>query len=270
MRKQLLYALDAKQLQPDTLREWINSLTVKSKQQEAMIVLESMSDPSTLIARMGTGGNEGHLVDLAMVHGARLDWSAFGRKLATGKSAIVARAMRQMLDGGIAQQHLDQMIQALASSPDANISQGAVAILRAARGDASLDYIQALQLAAACERAGMSDFSANIFQGWAVADPQTAMQYAARLKNLAGMRDVIRGLPTLPDESTLFAWMAGTPEKAQDIALAALYGRSSDGPFAQLQKIMQSTSIIDQVEAAQEVMRMVPLSEAPALARWLK
>ncbi len=270
MRKQLLYAIDAKQLRPDTLREWINSLTMKSMQQEAMIALESISDPSSLIAKIGTGGNDGFLVDLAMVHGDQIDWTAFGHRLAAGKGTIVARAMRQMLEGNMPQQQFDQVIQAFATSPDANIRLGAVAILRAARGDASLDYVQALQLAADCERAGMSDFRISIYQGWGAADPHAALQYTGRLKNLAWLRDVIRGLRTLPDDGTLLSWMAGTPTKAQDIALAALYGRSSADPFAQLQKIMQSTSIIDQYEAAQEVMRMASLSDAPALAQWLE
>ena len=270
MRKQLLYAIEAKQLRPDTLREWINSLTLKSMQQEAMIALESINDPSSLIAKIGTGGNDGFLVDLAMVHGDQIDWTAFGHRLAAGKGTIVARAMRQMLEGDMPQQQFDQMIQALGTSPDANIRLGAVAILRAARGDASIDYVQALQLAADCERAGMSDFRISIFQGWGAADPHAALQYTGRMKNLAWMRDVIRGLRTLPDDATMLSWMAGTPTKAQDIALAALYGRSSADPFAQLQKIMQSTSIINQYEAAQEVMRMVSLADAPALARWLE
>ncbi|MCB1209247.1 MAG: sigma-70 family RNA polymerase sigma factor [Verrucomicrobiales bacterium] len=270
MRKQLLYAIDAKQLRPDTLREWILGLKVKSMQQEAMIALESINDPSSIIAKIGTGRNDGFLVDLAMVHGDRIDWTAFGRRLAAGKGSIVARAMQQMIEGNMPQQQFDQMIQALDTSPDANIRLGAVAILRAARGDASLDYVQALELAAACERAGMNDFRISIYQGWGAADPQAALQYTGRMKNLAWMRDVIRGLRTLPDDATMLAWMAGTPTKAQDIALAALYGRSTGEPFSQLQKIMQSTSIIDQYEAAQEVMRMVSLSDAPALAEWLK
>ncbi|WP_206171094.1 RNA polymerase sigma factor [Phragmitibacter flavus] len=271
MRKQLLYALEARQLQPETLREWINSLTVKSMQEEAIIALESIGNPSSLIARMGTGGNEGFLVDLAMLNnGQGLDWTAFGAKLAAGKSAIVARAMRLVLKGDIAKPQLDQMIRQLAQSPDVNIRVGAPAILRAARGDAGVDYPHALQLAAMCDQAGMSNFSSSIFQGWAVADPSAAMQYAGGLRDLASMREVIAALPTLPDEATMLSWMTGTPTKAQDIALSALYGRSTNGPFDQLQKIMESTSIMDQVEAALEVMRMVPLSQAPAAAEWIK
>ena len=52
--------------------------------------------------------------------------------------------------------------------------------------------------------------------------------------------------------------------------MAAIYGRTTDGPHEQMQKIMQSSHIVDQVEAAQEVMRMVPLSEAAAVAQWLR
>lgn len=271
LRKQLLYALAAGQVSAETLREWINGLTSNSMKHEATLALEAMRDPSSLIARMGTGDNEGFLVDLAIVGGgSNLDWVAFGRKLATGKSAIVARAMRLALDEGVAPQHLDQLIQELARSSDPNISVGATAILRAVRGEAGIDYVNALKLAEICDRAGMSDFSPLIYQGWAAADPAAAMQYSGGLKNLARMRDVIRALPALPDEATLLTWMAGTPTKAQDIALAAIYGRSTDSPFDQLQKIMQSTSITDQVEAAQEVMRMMPLTEAIAAAEWLK
>ncbi|MES2507699.1 MAG: sigma-70 family RNA polymerase sigma factor [Verrucomicrobiota bacterium] len=271
LRKQLLYVLATQQVPPDTLREWISSLTSKSMKHEATIALESIGNPASLIARMGTGGNEGFLVDLAMLQGGpHLDWTAFGSKLAAGRSAIVARAMRLALDEDISPQHFEQMIQALARSADPNISIGAVAILRAARGDVGMDYPNVLELAAICDRAGMSNFSSSIFQGWAVADPQAAMRYSAGLKNLAGMRDVIHALPTLPDEATLLAWIAGAPPQAQDIALTALYGRSSDSPFAQLQKIMQSTTIIDQVESAQEVMRLMPLPDASAAAQWLK
>lgn len=271
LRKQLLYVLAAGQVTAETLREWIGGLTSGSMKHEAMLALEAMDNPSALIARMGNGDNEGFLVDLAIVGGgADLDWAAFGRKLATGKSAIVARAMRLALEEGVSSQHLDQMIQGLARSPDTNISIGATAILRAVRADSSIDYLHALKLAEICDRAGMSDFSPLIYQSWAVADPAAALQYSGSLKNLARMRDVIRALPTLPDEATLLAWMAGTPTKAQDIALAAIYGRSTEGPFAQLQKIMQSPSIVDQVEAAQEVMRMMPLTDVLAAAEWLK
>lgn len=270
MRKQLLYALDAGQLQPDTLREWINGLTNKSMKHEAMLALESMSDPSTLIARMGTGDNEGFLVDLAMLHGGRLDWAAFGRKLATGKREIVARAVRQVLDGEVTPQHLDQMIQALAGSSDAHISDGAVTILRAAHSDPGVDYRHALDLATVCDQAGMSDFSAWVFKGWGAANPQAAVRYASGLKDLAGLRDVMRGLTTLPDEATLLSWLADAPENAVGIALTSLYGRTTDGTFAQLQKIMQSSSIINQVEAAKEVLRMIPLRDASAAAQWLK
>lgn len=74
MRKQLLYALDSQQLQPDTLREWISSLKAKSMQQEASLALEWLCDPSSLISHMGTGGNDGFLVDLALLGGGtRLD-----------------------------------------------------------------------------------------------------------------------------------------------------------------------------------------------------
>lgn len=270
LRKQLLYTLTAKQLQPETMKEWIDGLKAGTMKHEATIALESISDPSTLIARMGTGDNEGFLVDLAMLQGERLDWAAFGQKLATVKRAVVARAMRQMLDGAATPQQLDHIIQELARSADANVSVGAVTLLRASRGDPDVDYRRALQLAAACDQAGMSDFSSNIFQGWATAHPQDAVKHAAGLKNLSGLRDVMQGMPTLPDEATLLAWMTDSPWKARDIALATLYGRSSDGPFVQLQKIMESSSIIDQVEAAKEVMRLIPLPDAAAAAQWLK
>ncbi|MBL9117604.1 MAG: sigma-70 family RNA polymerase sigma factor [Verrucomicrobiaceae bacterium] len=269
MRKQLLYALEAGQITADTLREWISTLK-GPRQLEAAQALQAMSDPSSLIPKLGTGGNDGYLVDLAMLYGDDLDWTAFGLKLAQGKGQFVARAMRQMLEGELTAEQRGLFMQALGQSTDPNISRGAVAILRAAHGDRSLDYVETLKLAAECDRAGMSDFRIAIYEGWAKADPTAALQYAARLQDLAWMRDVIRGLPTLPDEATLLSWMKGTPTKAQDIAVAALYGRSNADPFAQLQRIMESTSIVDQVDAAQEVMRMVPLSEAAALAEWVK
>ena len=271
MRRQLLYALAANQLQPEALREWINGLTVKSEQHEATIALESIGNPASVVARMGTGDNDGFLVDLAMLQGGEnLDWTAFGRKLATAKPAIVARAMRLALDEKVPSPHLDEMIQELAHSTNPNIGLGAATILRATRGDADIDYPGALQLATACDQAGMSNFSSSIFRGWAVADPQAALRYAAALKDLSGMRDVIHGMPNLPDEATFLAWMASSPAKARDIALACLYGRETDTPFAQLQKITQSTTVTDQVEAAQEVMRMMPLPDVPAAATWLK
>ena len=270
MRKQLLYALEAKQLQPEILQKWIEGLSAKSMKHEASLALESMNDPSTIVARMGTGDNEGFLVDLAMLQEEKLDWSAFGSKLASGKSAIVARAMRQALEMEISQSHLDLMTREMAKSSDVKIGVGAVGILKAARGDASIDYPLTIQLAEDCNRAGMSDFRTAIFQGWALANPQAAMQHAGGLKDLAWMRDVIRALPTLPKEEVLLSWMEGTPQKAKDIAIAALYGRTSEGSFAQMQKIMDSEFIGDQMEAAQEVMRMAPLSEAAAIADWLR
>ncbi|SKA99308.1 RNA polymerase sigma factor, sigma-70 family [Prosthecobacter debontii] len=271
LRKQLLYVLANKQVPSETLREWIGTLTTPTMRQEAMIALESIGNPASLIARMGTGGNEGFLVDLALLHrGKDLDWAAFGRKLAAGKSAIVARAMRLALDEGVSPPHFDQLIRELARSADPNISVGATNILRAVRGDAGTDYLQALELAEICDRVGMSNFSIDILYAWAAADPQAAMHYTGGLKDLASMRNVLRGLTTLPDETTLLHWMAGTPSKAQDIALAALYGRLSTSLFEQLQKITQSTVIVDQVEAAMEVMRMLPFSEAAAAAEWLK
>jgi hypothetical protein len=60
------------------------------------------------------------------------------------------------------------------------------------------------------------------------------------------------------------------PEKAHDIAWVSLYGRTTSDPFAQLEAIIQSTQIIDQVAAAQEVMRYIPLAETKAAAEWLK
>eukprot|EP01031_Cornospumella_fuschlensis_P011278 gene11278-13792_t len=148
MRKQLLYALEAGQLQPDTLRDWISSLPKKSMRDEAMTALEWLNDPSSIIARMGTGGNEGFLVDLAMLRGGEgLDWEAFGGKLATGKRAIVGRAMRLALDGGLEQQYLDRMIRGLGTSDDAAINICAVAILKAARGGTEYDFAAVLGLA---------------------------------------------------------------------------------------------------------------------------
>lgn len=271
LRRQLLYVLAAQQLQPEDLRAWMGSLKSQIRQKEVMQALEWMNDPAGVVAQMGTGDNDGFLVDLALLQGGpNLDWAAFGRKLASGKSAIVARAMGLVMDESIAPQHLDLMIQELARSSDPNISVGAVAILRAARGDSGADYAQALQLAEICARAGMSDFSARVLQGWGWADPEAALQYTARLKDLAGMRHVLRGLTTLPDEATLIRWMAGTPERAQDIAVTMLYGRTSQSTFSQLQKIMQSTAITDQVEAVKEVMRTLPLADALAAAQWLK
>ncbi len=269
MRKQLLYTLSTRQLPPEELRSWIERLTSKSMKHEATIALDSMHDTATLIARMGTGDNEGFLVDLAMLQGDRLNWSAFAQKLAVGKGEIVARAMRQMLDGVATPENINQVIQELSRSTNTNISAGAVAVLRASRGDPSLDYHQALQLAAQCDQAGMSDFSATVYQGWAVAHPQEAVQYTSSLKNLAHLRNVIGALSPPPDEATLVSWMTDSPWKARDIALASLYSRSGGDSSAQLQKIMQSSTIMDQVEAAKEVMRMLPLHEASAAAQWL-
>ncbi len=271
LRKQLLYVLSTKQIQSETLRQWMGGLTAKGLQQDVIIALEAMADPASVIARMGAGGNEGYLVDLAMLQGGpQIDWSAFGRKLAAGRSAIVARAMKLAMDGEVSPQHLEQMIQELARSSDRNISTVAVAILRAARGDAGMNYPNVLELAASSSEAGMHDFKASIFQGWAGANPESAMQHASQLKDLAGMRDVIRGMRDLPDESTLLSWTAGASSNTRDIALTCLYGRTADDPFALLQRIMQSTTIVDQVAAASEVLRGVPLSHASAAAQWLK
>lgn len=270
LRKQLLYALTAKRPDPETLRRWVAGLTTPVMKKEATIALESIDDPSKLVALMGTGGNEGFLVDLAMLQGDRLDWAAFARKLAMGKSAIVARAMRQILDGAVTPQQLEQVVQELTRSDDPNIGVGAATILRAARGDAGVNYLRALQLAVTCDQAGMSDFSTNVLQGWAKVDPAAALQHTAGLKNLAGLREVMRALPGVPDEATVLEWMAASPPKARDIALANLYGMKSSSPFDQLQRIMESTTILDQVEAAKEVMRSIPLEQAPAAAQWLK
>lgn len=270
LRKQLIHALATGQLEPEGLRSWIEGLSSKSMKHEATIAVDSMRDPSSLIARMGTGDNEGFLVDLAMLQGERLNWSAFAQKLAAGKGEIVARAMRQMLDGMATPENVNLVIQELSRSKDVNISAGAVAILRASQADPSLDYRQALQLVTQCDRAGMSDFSSTVFQGWAAAHPQEAVQYASGLKNLAWLRDVMSALSPPPDETTLVSWMADAPWKARDIALVSLYSRTSNDSFAKLQKIMQSSTIVDQVEAAREVMRMIPLQDASAVAQWLK
>jgi RNA polymerase sigma factor (sigma-70 family) len=127
MRKQLLYVLTTKQFTPDALSTWITGLPTASMKHEATLALEAMRNPSAPIAHMGTGDNEGFLVDLALLHGERLDWSAFGRKLAVGKRTIVARVMRNVVDNGVSSpQHLDALIQGLAHSPDAHIRVGAV------------------------------------------------------------------------------------------------------------------------------------------------
>ncbi|TDU68053.1 RNA polymerase sigma factor (sigma-70 family) [Prosthecobacter fusiformis] len=271
MRKQLLYALEAGQFQPDTLREWISNLKKESMQKEAALALEWLDNPSSLIARLGTGGNDGFLVDLAMLRsGERLDWAAFGSRLGAGKSAIVARAMRQVLDSGLSLQTITPFLQGLATSADPHISVGAVTLMRAAYGQADVDYRVALGLAADCEKAGMGNYKISVFKGWAVADPEAALQYTARLKDLASMRHVLSALSPLPDDTTLVAMMAGTPPVAQDIALAALYSRSTEGLSARLQRIMESTTVVDQVEAAKEVLRNLPFADAPAAAQWLK
>lgn len=272
MRKQLLYALEAGQLQPETLREWIGSLTEKVMREEATIALDWLTNPSSIIPLMGTGGNEGFLVDLAMLRGGEgLDWEAFGGKLATGKRAIVGRAMRLALDGGLEQQYLDQMIRGLGTSDDAAIKVCAVAILTAARGGTAYDFASVLNLAADIDRVGMTNFRNDVLRGWAAADPRAALQHTGRVKNsMDPLREVMRALTSLPDEATLLAWMEGTPQKAKDIALSRLYGYGSSGPFEQLQKAVQSPHIVDQVEAVQEVMRMMTLQDAKAAAEWVK
>ncbi len=271
LRKQLLYVLTTKQFTPDALGTWITGLPTASMKHEATLALEAMQNPSAPIAHMNTGDNEGFLVDLALLQGERLDWSAFGRKLAAGRSVIVARVMRNVLDKGVSSsQHLDVLIRELAFSPDANIRVGAVTILRAAQGDPSIDYRQALEIVVRCDQAGMSDFRSSVFKGWAAADPQDAIRYASGLKDLAWLRDVIRGLTSLPAEATFASWLASAPETAHDIAWASLYGRTTSDPFAQLEAIIQSSQIIDQVAAAQEVMRYIPLAETRAAAEWLK
>jgi RNA polymerase sigma factor (sigma-70 family) len=271
MRKQLLYALEAGQLEPETLREWIDTLTKKVMREEATIALEWLGNPTSIIGRMGKGGNEGFLVDLAMLTGGeRLDWAAFGQKLGTGKRAIVARAMRQALDGGLGQVHLDQMIQGLATSDDAAIGISAVAILTAARGGTQYDFATVLKLAAEIDVMGMTSFKNDVLRGWAATDPTGALQHTGRLKDMDPMREVMRALTTLPDEATLLVWMDGMPQKAKDIAISALYGYGSNGPFEQLEKAMRSPYISDQVEAVQEVMRMMTPQDAKAAAEWVK
>ncbi|MEN3940578.1 sigma-70 family RNA polymerase sigma factor [Prosthecobacter sp. SYSU 5D2] len=271
MRKQLLYALEAGQFEKAALGEWISGLKKESMQKEAALALEWLDDPSLLIARLGTGGNDGFLVDLAMLRGGeKLNWEAFGSRLGEGKTTIVARTMRLILDSELSFQTIVPFLQGLATSADSHISDGAVTLMRAAYGQPDVSYLTALELAAACEKAGMGNYRISVFKGWAVAYPQEALQYTARLKDLNSMRHVLSALSPLPDDITLLAMMEGTPPVAQDIAMAALYGRSTEGMYAQLQKIMESTTVVDQVEAAKEVLRNLPFEDAGAAAYWLK
>lgn len=271
MRKQLLYALEAGQFQKAALGEWISGLKKESMQKEAALALEWLDDPSLLIARLGTGGNDGFLVDLALLRGGeKLNWAAFGRRLGEGKSTIVARTMRQILDSGLPFQTIVPFLEGMAASADSHIGVGAVMLMRAAYGQPDVSYLKALEMAAACEQAGMGNYRISVFKGWGMAYPREALQYSARLKDLASMRHVLSALSPLPEDTVLLAMMEGTPPVAQDIAMAALYGRSTEGLHAQLHRIMESTTVVDQVEAAKEVLRNLPYEDAAAAAAWLK